>query len=93
MEFARDDLALALPLTLKAGITGIDGFRIAAPPQLFQNYEALGGRAVKHDVDFSAAIRDWGISSDEILRPLFEKVWDAFGLVRSNFASWLQPPG
>lgn len=83
LKFAREHLHLTLPLRLVAGITGIEDFKMAAPPgKRFSGFELYGGRAVEPDVIFETTLGDWSVPPAEILSPFFEMVWEAFGLSR-----------
>jgi hypothetical protein len=92
LRFARDKLELRVPLRFIAGITGAKGLCIAVPPEQRSPYTSeFVGETIEPDVEFDGRIDDWNISPLEALTPFFEKVWDAFGLERSNFANWWQP--
>jgi hypothetical protein len=82
-RFAQENLQLALPLELKVGITGIEGFKISAPQGMgFGGYARYGGTAHESDISFETVLRDREEPSETILMPFFRQVWDAFGLER-----------
>ena len=84
LNFASKQLHLKLPLRLVAGITGIEGFRMAAPPGMHFSRDRYGGRAVERDIIFETRINDWKATPTETLKPFFERVWEAFGLERPD---------
>ena len=81
LQFAQDELELQSPLRLIAGFTGIEGFRMTAPPgQSFLGYERHRGRAVEPDIIWEGVVDGWDTPPEMILMPFFQKVWHDMGL-------------
>ena len=68
-------------LSVAWGFTGIEGFRMTAPPgQSFLGYERHRGRAVEPDIIWEGVVDGWDTPPEMILMPFFQKVWHDMGL-------------
>lgn len=85
LEFARESLKLQLPLRVVAGFTGVEGFKIVAPPgQTFGGFEYFGGKTVEPEIIFEGEVDDWKTPPEKVLLPFFEQIWHALGLDRPD---------
>jgi hypothetical protein len=76
---AKDHLGLSLPLTFEAGLTGVEGYRMAMPSNF---YERFAGFLDEDSVFLIGRVDDYDTSVKELLMPFFEKLWRECGLVR-----------
>jgi hypothetical protein len=79
LRFARQTLNLSLPLKLVAGLTRVQGFKMAMPGTPWERFQ---GHIVEPDLNYSVLINDYETPSPKILRPFFEYVWRECGLTR-----------
>ena len=77
LKFAKEKLQLELPLKVRAGFTGIEGFRMAVRI-------GVAGETVEPDIVGEIVVEDWNTPPKEILLPFFKQVWEAFGLERPD---------
>jgi hypothetical protein len=85
LRFAKEKLELELPLKVRAGFTGIEGFRMAV------QHNRLAGETVEPDIVGEIVVEDWNTPPKEILLPFFKQVWEAFGLERPDQAGARSP--
>ncbi|HKJ62568.1 MAG TPA: hypothetical protein VKA94_11365, partial [Hyphomicrobiales bacterium] len=80
LRFAHETLKLSFPITAEVGITGIEGFKIEAPPGMgFGGYERHGGKFTESEVFKRFVVESQDIDSEEVLQPFFETVWEEAG--------------
>ena len=77
LKFAKETLQLELPLKVRVGFTGIEGFRMAVRG-------GVAGETVEPDIVGEIVVEDWITPPKEILLPFFKQVWEAFGLERPD---------
>jgi len=83
LRVANEHLALSLPLTFEAGVTGVEGYRMALP----SNYiEKFGGLMTEDTVFYIGRVDDYDASAKDLLMPFFEKLWGECALVRPKDA-------
>lgn len=79
LRVAKDHLALSLPLTFEAGVTGVEGYRMAMP----SNYiEKFCGLMTEDTVFYIGRVDDYDASAKDLLMPFFEKLWGECALDR-----------
>lgn len=78
LSFAQATLQLPLPLTIKAGATNVEGYRMRTRSMPW------GGRVVDQHITWEGTIEDYAMQPHQILRPFFNHVWDACGLERPD---------
>jgi hypothetical protein len=83
MSVGRDKLKLSLPIEVRAGIVGVRNFRLAVPREYFPvDFE---GRVIRSAIIHQDTIDSWTDDPVALLKPLFEKIYDAAGLKRPNY--------
>jgi hypothetical protein len=74
LRFAQTALELEPPLKIRCGLSGIEGFSITVSSNRVEGY------AVEDEVLYETVIRNFDDAAEQILRPLFEMIWEACGL-------------
>lgn len=81
IAFCRDFLKLICPIRFVAGATGVEGYRMTAPPGMnFRGFEKVAGRVVESNIVYEGIIEDYEVAPTVILHPFFEKLWEECGL-------------
>jgi hypothetical protein len=83
MNVANGDLGMPLPVRLRAGLVGVQNFRLAVDPQWFA-FERFAGRILRNEVLLDTSVADWAADPFDLLRPLFAGIYDAAGVVRPD---------
>jgi hypothetical protein len=78
LSFAQRTLQLSLPLTIKAGATKVEGYRMRAPSIPWS------GSVVDQHITWESIIEDYTMEPHQILRPFFNHVWEECGLERPD---------
>lgn len=78
---AKSHLGLALPVRIVAGIANVQGARLAVDPNYF-HWDKFAGTILRENLIWESNLRDWSADPFDFLLPLFNKVYDAAGLVR-----------
>jgi len=73
LHFAKDALHLELPLRFIAGLSGIEGYKMAMDHGCFTDV------VFKDEVLFEGTVTSFEEAVKDILRPLYASVWDACG--------------
>lgn len=79
----RDQLKLETPIEVEVGLVGVQTFRLAVQPEFF-GFSDFEGRILRNAVIDKMTLKEWPEVTSEILRPLFEDIYDAAGLKRPN---------
>lgn len=78
IDFMRDQLHLAPPVKIVAGVSGVEGFSIADMRFMPSN---MGGFCPKDEVLFEAILPSFDADTEtEVITPFFQKVWEEFSL-------------
>jgi hypothetical protein len=83
VEFARGELKVSPPLRVQCGIVGVAGYRLAVDERYF-HYDRFAGHILRNDVVFSGEIADGKVDAATWLKPFFEEIYDAAGVVRPD---------
>ncbi len=75
VKFTRESLGYAGAIQVMAGLQGIKGAKLSL------NLRVVGD-ALRDEVRWAGRLGASDISPEQFLRPLFEKVWDSFGVTR-----------
>ena len=79
---ALRDLGVETPAYLSYSLLGIKGYRMGVPRHRFLDSDTF--IADRDVLDFPAIeVTDWQCETDQLVRPLFDVVWNAFGLTKS----------
>jgi hypothetical protein len=70
-------LKLPLPLSVTAGVSGIQGFRLSVSPEIFG--KPYIGKALHDTIADTFQVSSYDTPSTSILRPFFNHVWEEFG--------------
>ncbi|HLQ26817.1 MAG TPA: hypothetical protein VK138_13190 [Acidiferrobacterales bacterium] len=81
LAFAESTLKWQPPLRFIAGATGVAGYRMSGS---FSGLSTFDGNVIEDPIIYSGYINDYGEKPETILRPFFNHVWDACGLVRPD---------
>ena len=81
LKFAAETLKLHLPLRFVAGVTDVEGYRMALPPGFGERFAGL---VVDDNIIHEGTITDYDVKATDILRPFFEYLWEECGLERPD---------
>ncbi|MEK6744949.1 MAG: hypothetical protein AABZ15_15130 [Nitrospirota bacterium] len=81
LNFASTILKLKLPIQFIAGASDVEGFRMAVSRSYVERFQ---GSVVNKHIIFKGVISDYKQKTTEILRPLFNHIWDECGLERPD---------
>lgn len=76
--FMRDKLEVPPPFAMAAGLSNVEGYRLALPNN------TLVGRMIQRGMSHSVGIENASLPSKVILLPFYRAVWDACGLSRPD---------
>ena len=82
LSFCHDHLGLQPPLKIAAGVTQVEGYRMAVPHDLFMG--KFDGRITDENIEWECKIDDLRANPITVLRPFFEHVWGECGLTRPD---------
>lgn len=81
-RLAREVLQVALPIRISCGLVGVEDFRLAVSQQRFGSQFA--GRIVEPQVTYETLLNDWQADPFDVLKPLFEAIYDVAGVARPD---------
>ena len=81
LAFMRDQLGIAPPLQIIAGLSGIAGYRVADRRFSVVSMSDFSGGCPKDEVVSAPIVIDtYDVSAEDVLAPFFQKVWEEFEL-------------
>jgi hypothetical protein len=80
LAFARDKLGLSLPVRLVAGLVGMEGMWLALDQNRY--FDDAAGPILEDHFTHELEVNDWDVDLAELLRPWFDKIYDAAGVTR-----------
>jgi hypothetical protein len=75
LQFCKDFLKLPLPLNIRVGLSGIQGYQMAVE-------NGFAGGVLHDNIEWVGIIPSYDLLPHDILRPCFERIWQQTGLVR-----------
>jgi len=78
LSFMRDKLEVPPPYAMAAGLSNVEGYRLALPNNM------LVGRMIQRGMSHSIGIENSSIQPKVMLLPFYRAVWDACGLSRPD---------
>ena len=90
LSFARDTVELKLPLRIRAGMIDVRGYKMATNIRsgAYRGAAQYVGRSVVvPEILYEGVIPDYSKKAEELLEPLFNKLWEECDLNRSEYDS------
>jgi hypothetical protein len=81
LKFATNQLGLSTPLKYIAGAAGVKDYRMTVGVSGLIDF---GGRVIKENIVYEGLITDYKQKTTEILRPLFNHIWQECNLDRPD---------